>query len=251
MCGRYVSPDRAAIEREWHIGRDNAFPRLNEAFAENYNVAPTVKAPVVRVVRDQAGENQAGLMHWGLIAPWEKGVAGKYSTINARIETFRTAASYRNAWKQGQRCLVPLKGFYEWQAQAPDWQRTVPFFISVVDQTIFALAGLWEISHKADGTAVESFTVITMPANPLMADIHNSKKKGSTRIVLPPEDRRMPAIVAQDHQETWLRGTIDEAFAVLKQYPADLMFAVPVSARVNSVKNNDAELIQAVDIRLG
>ena len=60
--------------------------------------APTVNAPIVRVVRDQGGENQAGLLHWELIAPWENGIAGKYSTINARIETFRTAASYRNAW---------------------------------------------------------------------------------------------------------------------------------------------------------
>ena len=248
MCGRYVSPDQAAIEREWHIGRHHSITHLLKPLEENYNAAPTVKAPIVRVVRDQDGGNQAGLMHWGLIAPWEKGIPGKYSTINARIETFRTAGSYRNAWKQGQRCLVPLKGFYEWQAQAPDYQRTVPFYISVADQDLFALAGLWEVSRKEDGTAVESFTVITMPANPLIAEIHNSKKAGAKRIVLPPGDRRMPAIVAKEDQDRWLRSSVDEAFAVLKQYPADLMLAVPVSARVNSVKNNGAELIQPVAI---
>ena len=187
-------------------------------------------------------------MYWGLIAPWEKGIPGKYSTINARIETFRSAASYRNAWKQGQRCLVPLKGFYEWQAQAPDYQRTVPYYITMPDHHLFALAGLWEASRKDDGTKVESFTVITMPANTLLADIHNSKKNGTSRVLLPPEDRRMPAIVAKEDQATWLRGSTEEAFAVLKQYPADQMFSVPVSARVNSVKNNGAELILPVAI---
>ena len=62
MCGRYVSPDEAAIEREWHIGRQNSTSGLKEIFAANYNVAPTSRAPVVRVVRDQAGENQADLL---------------------------------------------------------------------------------------------------------------------------------------------------------------------------------------------
>jgi len=43
--------------------------------------------------------------------------------------------------------------------------------------------------------------------------------------------------------DAWLDGSIDDARAALKQYPADSMLAWPVSSRVNSPKNNDAKLI--------
>ena len=42
----------------------------------------------------------------------------KYSTINARVETVQTAASYRGPWKRGQRCSIVVRAFYEWQVQA-------------------------------------------------------------------------------------------------------------------------------------
>ena len=143
---------------------------------------------------------------------------------------------------------MPLEGFYEWQAQPPEFQRTVPFYITVADQPLFALAGLWDVSYREDGTAIESFTVITMPANTLMAEIHNSKKQGSKRTLLAPDARRLPAILVKENQDIWLRGSSDDAYAALKQYPADLMFAVPVSSRVNAVRNKGPELTQAIDI---
>jgi len=45
MCGRYMSPDQAAIERPWHIGRQNSNP-----FKRRYNVAPTQAVPALRSV---------------------------------------------------------------------------------------------------------------------------------------------------------------------------------------------------------
>ena len=53
----------------------------------------------------------------------------------------------------------------------------------------------------------------------------------------------MPAILAREDFEAWLAGSPEQARAALKQYPSDLMLAHPVSSRVNSPKNNDAELI--------
>jgi putative SOS response-associated peptidase YedK len=46
MCGRYVSPDEAAIERTWHIGRGNM------PFVRRYNIAPTEMVPVLTRDRD-------------------------------------------------------------------------------------------------------------------------------------------------------------------------------------------------------
>ena len=43
MCGRYVSPEEAEIERFWHIGRHNYDP-----FGRRFNVAPTTQVPLLR-----------------------------------------------------------------------------------------------------------------------------------------------------------------------------------------------------------
>jgi putative SOS response-associated peptidase YedK len=54
----------------------------------------------------------------------------------------------------------------------------------------------------------------------------------------------MPAILQSGDIEAWLTGSLDEARAALKPYPADSMVAWPVSTRVNSPKINDATLIE-------
>jgi putative SOS response-associated peptidase YedK len=158
----------------------------------------------------------------------------KYSTINARIETFETAASYRGPWRRGQRCLQLASGFYEWHLD--HYGRKSPYLISLVDQELFAFAGLWDHSLKDDGTAVESCVHITMPANALMADIHNTGNN----------PHRMPAILRVEDRAAWLHGSMEEARAALVPYPAEMMLAYQVSPRVNSVKNNSPDLIAPV-----
>jgi putative SOS response-associated peptidase YedK len=224
MCGRYVSPDEASIEREFTL------VRAEWQFPASYNVAPTQDVPVVRM--NTAGERIGALMHWGLIPYWAKGVPPKYSTINATVEKLTEAATWRDPWKRGQRCIMPALGFYEWQL-LPDGKNKQPYYITLNDQDIFGFAGLWDSSTGADGVTVRSCTIVTMPANQLMSDIHNVK-------------HRMPAILAREDRQTWLAGAPDDAFAVIKQYPDTHLVATPVSKRVNTPKNNDSELIAAV-----
>ena len=57
---------------------------------------------------------------------------------------------------------------------------------------------------------------------------------------------RMPAILHPADQEAWLRGTPEQAFACLKLYEDELTIGCKVSSRVNSPKNNDANLIEVV-----
>jgi putative SOS response-associated peptidase YedK len=73
MCGRNVSPDDDAIEREFNL------VRAEWQFPASYNVAPTDDVPVVRV--NKQGERTGSRMHWGLIPYWAKGIAPKFSTI--------------------------------------------------------------------------------------------------------------------------------------------------------------------------
>jgi putative SOS response-associated peptidase YedK len=58
--------------------------------------------------------------------------------------------------------------------------------------------------------------------------------------------RREPTILTRADCAAWLAGNPDEARAVLKQYPDDLLLAYPIGKRVNSPKNNDAGLIEPI-----
>jgi putative SOS response-associated peptidase YedK len=225
MCGRYVSPDDAAIEREFNL------VRAEWTFPPSFNVAPTQLVPVVRILK---GERVGSCLRWGLIPFFAKGEPPKYSTINARVETLESAASYRGPWQRGQRCLQVAAGFYEWNLD--DQGRKVPYYIQVIDQPVFAFAGLWDRSRKDDGSVIESCVHITLPGNELLQQIHNT---GSN-------PHRMPAILKIEDRETWLKGTPEEARAVLKPYESRLMVAHEVSTRVNSPKNNDAALVEGV-----
>ena len=196
-------------------------------FPPSYNVAPTQDVPVVRVNR--AGERSGGRLRWGLIPFWAKGVQPKYSTINATVERLTDGATWRGPWRRGQRCIIPALGFYEWQV-LPDGNNKQPFYITLNDQEVFGFAGLWDSSIRGDGIAVESCTIVTMPANDLMKEIHNVK-------------HRMPAILSNEDREAWLSGTLEEAFQTIKPYPDTQMLATPVSKRVNTPKNDDAQLI--------
>jgi putative SOS response-associated peptidase YedK len=221
MCGRYVSPDDAAIEREFNL------VRTEWQFPASYNVAPTQDVPVVRV--NKAGERTGVRMHWGFIPYWAKGIPPKFSTINATIEKLTEAASWRGPWTRGQRCIMPATGFYEWQL-LPDGKSKQPYYITLKDQDIFGFAALWDSSKRDDGVRTQSCTIVTLPANKLMTEIHNVK-------------HRMPAILAKEDRDAWLNAAPDGAFKLLRQYPDTHMVATPVSKRVNTPKNNDVELI--------
>ena len=227
MCGRYVSPDDAAIEREFHL------VRAEWKFPANFNVAPTQQVPVVR---EMDGERRLSCIRWGLIPFFAKGEPPKYTCINARIETVESAPSYRGPWKRGQRCLQLASGFYEWHVDAQG--RKAPFYIHLTDRPIFAFAGLWDRSVKADGSAVESCVHITMPANALMRHVHNAGNN----------PHRMPAILMREDHDAWLNGPVEEAHRALKPYDAALMEAYEVGTRVNSPRNNPPSNIEPVGI---
>jgi putative SOS response-associated peptidase YedK len=247
MCGRYVSPDEAALTREYTIDRSNSHIGLSDAleraYEASYNVAPTDSVPVVRVIRDRGGEREAVMMRWGLVPFWTRGQAPKFSTINAMIEKLQSAAAWKGPWERGQRCIMPCAGFYEWQLQ-PDGKNRQPYYIKPVDDETFALAGVWDRSITPAGERILSCAVITMRANDLMAQIHNHTGGKS----LGREQRRMPAIVQKEDIDTWLTGTIEQAKGVLKEYPSDMMVAWPVTSRVNTPRNNDPELVQPIEL---
>src|SRR6201990_1192297 len=107
MCGRYITKEQRAMERE--------LPYLDVVrwpdFEPRYNVSPSQDVPVVRWLD---GQYEGTMMRWGLVPFFARGVMPKYSTINARIETIQSAPAFRGPWLRGQRCVLPAGGFYEW-----------------------------------------------------------------------------------------------------------------------------------------
>ena len=226
MCGRYILAPQAKSEAAFGV------KRVHWRDSPSYNVAPPREVPVIRTTSAADGGERVGvMMRWGLIPPFLKGENPKFPTINARIETMETSPAFRDAWKKGQRCIVPAEGFYEWQMM-PDAPRQ-PWFIGLANKEVMPFAGLWERSVKADRTVVESFAIITLPANDFMAKIHN-------------EGQRMPAILRTEDLEAWLNGTTEQARAALIPFPGDQLRAYKVSPRVNSPKNDDPELLEAI-----
>jgi len=224
MCGRYILRYLAQAEREFEL-------RSFKGWQESFNIAPTQQVAVVRM----EGGVRAGLtLRWGLIPFFAKGEPPKYSTINATIEKLESGATWRGPWKRAQRCILPTAGFYEWHLSEAGTKH--PYFIHLADQEVFGFAALWDRSVSADGTAVESCAIITMPGNDLMNQVHNTGKN----------PHRMPAILGRADYEAWLTGSVEDAKKVLRQYPQDVMVAYRVSTRVNTPKNNDPTLLEPV-----
>jgi putative SOS response-associated peptidase YedK len=226
MCGRFILAKQASAEHAFGV----THVRWREMVS--YNIAPAREVPVVRMASAQDGGGREGvMMRFGLVPPFLKGENPKFPTENARLETLETAPAFRDAWKKGQRCIVPADGFYEWQ-MVPDAPRQ-PWLIGLANKEVMAFAALWDRSVKADRTVVESVAIITLPANEFMAAIESEK-------------RRMPAILHMADVETWLTGTPEQARAALVQFPGEELRAHKVSARVNSPKNDDEKLMEAI-----
>ncbi|MCI0504895.1 MAG: SOS response-associated peptidase [Gammaproteobacteria bacterium] len=237
MCGRYNIVTSAQ-------GLYDAFKIISSElnfgfFVSSYNVHPSppaatadqlVTAPIIRA--HNSGYEALPAV-WPLIPAWAKGAVTKYSTANAKAETLDSARSYQHAWKHAQRCLIPATGFYEWQVIAGQKQKQ-PYNIKLARQPVFAMAGLWESTIKPENESkIDSFTIITTQANPLMAKIHNTKE-------------RMPVIIAPDNYLLWLNGTITEAERLLKPYPETEMTADMVTTYVNNPNNNDEKCIEKI-----
>jgi putative SOS response-associated peptidase YedK len=228
MCGKYILAQAAKAERAMGIRRGRW------EYPVSYRVLPTEQVPLVVPLE---GEREAVQMRWGLIPWWAHGVPLKASTINATVERIDSAPSYRDPWERGQRCIFVMGGFYEPHVNE-DGSRD-PFFVRLREREVIGVAGLWERSRREDGSYVFSCTLITLPANRLLAQIHNGKQ-------------RMPAVLAEPDHDTWLNGTPQQARAVLNPYPAELMEAWQVSRRVNNPRlPNDASLIEPQPAAVG
>ena len=223
MCGRFTLRAPASLIAEQFSLFETA------EFHARYNIAPTQEVAAVRVMSAEtgAGRRELAWLRWGLVPGWAKDPAVGSRMINARAESVAEKPSFRTPLSR-RRCLILADGFYEWQAVG---QKKQPYFIRLVDDRPFALAGLWERWEGPDHRLVESCTIITTEANALMRPIHD----------------RMPVILPPECLDRWLDPALRDAAAVtplLRPYPAEDMIAGPVSTYVNSPAHDDPRCIE-------
>ena len=221
MCGRYeLHTHPAALALLFGLPHPPAIrPR--------YNIAPTQDVPVIR--RNPAGERELAQVRWGLVPRWAKDPSIGTRMINARAETLADKPAFRMALRH-HRCLVPADGFYEWTPRPGGGKQ--PMHVGMADGAPFAMAGLTERWLSPEGEVLDTCTIVTTQANSLLAPLHD----------------RMPVIVAPHEYERWLEGAGEDVADLLAPYPSHAMAYYPVSTRVNAVRNDDAALIEEVDV---
>jgi putative SOS response-associated peptidase YedK len=217
MCNRYVAPDPAAIERAWHVGGRTPVRRWER------NVYPRAAGPFIRAA---GGERELVVGPWGLIPHFAKTAKLPYATNNARSEELARKASFRQPWARGQRCIIPAISFDE-----PCWEtgRNVWWSFRRADDEPWGLAGLWNTwVDPATGEVLESYTLLTLnaDAHPLMRRMH----KPDPKLGPDQQDKRSVIPIEQGDVDAWLRGTTEEATALLRLAPVDLFDAGPLGS---------------------
>jgi len=163
-----------------------------------------------------------------LIPFWAKDKSIGNKMINAKAETIMEKASFKNPFKR-KRCLVLSDGFYEWKRISP--KEKIPYRIHMEDESLFAMAGIWDTWKNEEGEPVNSFAIITTSPNELMENIHN----------------RMPVIFDRKDEKAWLNETdTDFLQSLLKPFPAKKMTAYSISKLVNYPKNDSVEILKPV-----
>jgi putative SOS response-associated peptidase YedK len=223
MCQRYAFPDQSTVEREF-------MPSLAWwNFAPKYSASANQYVPAIRW---HDGQSEAGMMRWGLIPSYAEGRAGD-SPLIVEADELLESPLFRGPWLESQRCILPMSGFYAWQLTNRRYRQ--PYFIRLLDRSVFGVAAVWDRSVSEDDDVIESCAIVCVPPNDLIVRVANT-------------DGRMPAILRRRDYQTWLQGTPVAAKKTLYPYNQRRMQAYPVSPRINSTAADDPGLIQPAEL---
>ena len=144
--------------------------------------------------------NNIESLTWGLIPFWVKTEEMAHDlwnqTLNARWETIHEKPSFQKI-KQN-RCIVPCTGFFEWKQVG---KTKIKHHIESAQSNFLLFAGMFdEWVNPQTGEVLKSFSIITQPANELMSEIHNAKK-------------RMPVLIEENKLDEWFGANYQEAVA--------------------------------------
>ena len=234
MCGRYVSPEEASIERAWHVGRDDGNPLVRR-----FNTSPTTNIPILHLGGAQTV--RIATARWGLIPPWWKNPAPPTFSFNARLEEAAGKPMWRHPLRHS-RCLIPAEGWYEWQAVDGQDPKTgkpkvikQPHYLHLRDGGLFCFAGLlasWTTPEQ--DAPLLSCAILTRAAIGPVAEVHD----------------RMPVILPDAAHAEWLDPGLKDADKVARLIDTRALSAefahYRVSTAVNNSRSEGAPLIDEI-----
>jgi putative SOS response-associated peptidase YedK len=166
-------------------------------------ITPMRFATVIRL--NASGARETARMRWGFVPRWETDPIKGTKFIHARAETVDTKRAFADAF-HSRRGLVVASTFNEGREITP--RRTEQHAIKPNDGSPLAIAVIWERWGERHAGSIDTFAMITVPANRLIATITD----------------RMPAIVAPEDWSKWfgeLPSHAEELKAVLKPFEGD------------------------------
>lgn len=226
MCSNYRAVTKS--------NRMRTFFGLERAKDEDsIDVWPTELAPFIRLAEPGSGNKlvvEDGL--FGLLPSFQKEMAAGRKTYNARTETVAQLVSYRDSWRRGLRCIIPVESIYE-----PNYEsgKAVRWWIQRAGGIPLGVAGIYS-EWKDPATGIKKFTFSMLTVN---ADDHPFMK----RFHEPSKEKRMVVMLDPSEYDTWLTCQVNEAPNFFKQWqgelegwPAALPPRAPKASSVRSIR---------------
>ena len=224
-----VEPPNSAADR-------HMFPRKIGHFIRAVPVAPTTTTAPGESGEPSAAETPAPAApparelvaaQWGLVPHWVKSASDARlrapKLVTAKSDLASTGTAFRDAWKNGQRCIVPMAAFYEDDFRSG---KAVPTRIARIDGKPMGVAGLWARWQGADGEIILSYALLTVNANN-HALLHRYQQPGS--------EKSMPAILNEGAYDAWLTARPDKAKEFMRQYAPQWLTANPVENKADKI----------------
>lgn len=241
MCGRYAAKKDPATLADEFDAVDATGPGYP---GPDYNVAPTkqVCTVVERHPREDGGkpdgtrtERSIRLMRWGLVPHWAKDPSVGNRMINTRAESAAEKPAFKSALRT-RRCLLPADGWYEWRR---DGKAKQPYYMTSMDGSSLALAGIWSTWRPKDAEAGEpplvTCSILTTDAVGPLAEVHD----------------RMPLVLPPAAWQRWLDPDRDDVAELLVPPAGEIVAGLelrPVSGEVNNVRHNGPMLLERVEL---
>jgi putative SOS response-associated peptidase YedK len=184
---------------------------------------PTGLAPFIRLAEEGSGHRR--VVHdgvFGLLPAFAKELAFGRRTYNARSETVHQLPSFRDAWRQGWRCIVPAESIYE-PYYAHDGAKAERWTIFQPGAVPMGIAGIYTRWRHPEGHELFSFAMLTVNADghPFYSRFHR-----------PGDEKRMPILLAPQDYDAWLTCSVQEAARFFRAWMGPLQAeAAPLPPR--------------------
>lgn len=215
MCGRIAPEFLEYLEKKYAISSSH-LPEL--ARMKKTNLCPTDRLPAILL--DSARVQTVVPAFWRFLPSTVKTAmelaefSKTYSTTNARSESVRTQRLYSHAFVS-QRCVVPIRGFFEWKTVEGERTKRPYWITSAVPHA--GIAALY--NHCEYLGDCPSLTLLTTEASPgEMQGVHH----------------RMPVLLREEQFGEWLGDSADQAEAMMKPTPSKELRFQAVARLINT-----------------